>query len=304
MPLSLRQQPAVLVWAPSRCVCVSPCCRPACAAGAARAGGTNLQREAGGLVGPSRFLRPHLGCARRAVPWPQPPATRCCSCHHISACQCCPSCVCLPCVPQTRDSMRWPASDSMSWMEAGPPPLLVKIAPDLTEADMAGGWGVWAVSKFRMMRNAWRVGNGAEALPDATVAAFGGCSIPLVPRPARADPPTRITPSPLLSCLPSCPRRHSGGGAAAGRGRPDSQQHHHHAAGAHWGARHRQGGAPVVLKVVCRGRRLAASSRRQQMPSCQPHCPPPTRADLPPACLTPSPPSPWPWPLLLNRRVA
>ncbi|EFN56854.1 hypothetical protein CHLNCDRAFT_22067 [Chlorella variabilis] len=37
----------------------------------------------------------------------------------------------------TRDSMRWPASDSMSWMEAGPPPLLVKIAPDLTEADMA-----------------------------------------------------------------------------------------------------------------------------------------------------------------------
>ncbi len=34
------------------------------------------------------------------------------------------------------------ARDSMTWGKAGPPPLLIKIAPDLTEADKAGGWSM------------------------------------------------------------------------------------------------------------------------------------------------------------------
>ena len=33
--------------------------------------------------------------------------------------------------------------DGMKWGPAGPPPLLVKIAPDLTDADMKGGWAGW-----------------------------------------------------------------------------------------------------------------------------------------------------------------
>ena len=36
-------------------------------------------------------------------------------------------------VKQARDAQRWPPP--------GPPPLLVKIAPDLTDADKSGGWG-------------------------------------------------------------------------------------------------------------------------------------------------------------------
>ena len=113
---------------------------------------------------------------------------------------------------QTRDRMQWDAR--------GPPPLLVKIAPDLTEEDMKGGWvGGWECS--------WPpAASGQQHVALRHIAH--------APRP-----------------LPrAC--RYCGGGAAPEGGRSHRQQHHHHAARRHCGAPSGQGGAPQQPE---RGRR-------------------------------------------------
>ena len=116
--------------------------RPAGAAGAAGAGDARTQRAKGervtvcptcvGLAAVTfafaAVVRDVCVCVCAcavALPWHA-------ACHQ--------SALLLAARLQARDSQAWPEGLSAAGGCGGPPPLLVKIAPDLTEEDLKGGW--------------------------------------------------------------------------------------------------------------------------------------------------------------------
>ena len=159
-----------------------------------------------------------------------------------------------PRLAQTRDGMKWDGP-------LGPPPLLVKIAPDLSGDDMEGApahpsalWGVpaWSLPASCAFLHSWR---GRRDWRHK-------CSRPLPPAPGF--------------------RRHCGGRAAAGCGRADCQQHNHHAAGGHRRAPSGQGGACSRLALVLLPLMLLFSATSSVCASWQRH----TKCSDPPcACL-------------------